>query len=141
MWPKIATPMRQAQNSSYKVLLSEEDGVWLIEAVGLQGVRSFGRTVSSAVDNVREAIAAAEDLDQWSDLDLTITVGDDATAAALDRLREAKRHEESASAERHSAVKDAIAALRGEGLSYRDIGTVIGLSHQRVAQLDSEARV
>jgi predicted RNase H-like HicB family nuclease len=127
--------------NSYKVLLSEEDGVWLIEAVGLQGVRSFGRTVTSAVDNVREAIAAAEDLDEWDDLDLVITVGDEVTTAALDRLREAKLHEESASAERHTAVKDAITALRAEGMSYRDIGTVIGLSHQRVAQLDSGAHV
>jgi DNA-directed RNA polymerase specialized sigma24 family protein len=128
-------------NNAYTVLLSEEDGVWLVEVVGLQGVRSFGRTVTSAVDNVREAIAAAEDLDEWGDLDLVITVGDEATAAVLDRLREAKRHEESASAERLNAVKDAIAALRAEGMSYRDIGTVIGLSHQRVAQLDSEAHV
>jgi len=127
--------------NSYKVLLSEEGGVWLIESIGLQGVRSFGRTVTSAVDNVREAIAAAEDLDEWDDLDVVITVGDDATAAALDRLRDAKRHEESAAAERDKAVRDAIAALRAEGMSYRDIGTVIGLSHQRVAQLDSEAHV
>lgn len=127
--------------NSYKVLLSEEDGVWLIEGIGLQGVRSFGRTVTSAVDNIREAIAAAEDLDEWGDVDVVITVGDQATAAALDRMRDAKRHEESASAERDKAVRDAITALRAEGMSYRDIGTVIGLSHQRVAQLDSEAHV
>jgi predicted RNase H-like HicB family nuclease len=90
--------MRETKNS-YKVLLSEEDGVWLIEAVGLQGVRSFGRTVTSAVENVREAIAAAENLDQRDDLDLIITVGDDATTAALDRLRDARRLEESATAQ------------------------------------------
>jgi DNA-directed RNA polymerase specialized sigma24 family protein len=126
-------------NNFYMALLSEEDGVWLIEAVGLQGVRSFGRTVSSAVANVREAIAAAEDLDQWDDLDLIITVGDDGITAVLDRLREARRLEESASAERDTAVKAAIAALREEGMSYRDVGTVIGLSHQRVAQLASES--
>lgn len=104
-------------------------------------MRSFGRTVTSAVENVREAIAASEDLDQWDDLDLVITVGDDGTTTVLDRLREARRLEESASAERDTAVKDAIAALRGQGMSYRDIGTVIGMSHQRVAQLDSEAHV
>ena len=136
----MATRMRETKDS-YTVLLSEEDGVWLIEAVGLQGVRSFGRTVTSAVENVREAIAAAEDLDQWNDLDLIITVGDDGTTAALDRLREARRLEESASEERDTAVRNAIAALRGGGMSYRDIGTVIGMSHQRVAQLDSEAHV
>lgn len=134
--------MRNLETTNpYRVLLSEEDGVWLTEVIGLHGVRSFGRTATSAIDNVREAIAAAEDLDEWGDLDLVITVGDDATAAVLDRLRHAKRQEESASAERHAAVKDAIAALRADGMSYRDIGTVIGLSHQRVAQLDADAYV
>ena len=132
--------MNQTSNS-YRVLLSEENGVWLIEAIDLQGVRSFGRTVASAVENIREAIAAAEDLDQWGDLDLVITVGNDAAAAALNRLREARRHEESASAERQKAVTAAIFALRQEGMSYRDIAAVIGVSHQRVAQLDSQAHV
>lgn len=126
---------------SYEVLLSQEDDVWLIEAAGLQGVRSFGRTVGAAVDNIREAIAAAEDLDEWADLGLVITVDSSDASAALDRLREAKHLEESASAERHEAVMAAIATLRAEGMSYRDIGTVVGLSHQRVAQLDSEAHV
>lgn len=125
----------------YEVLLSEEDGVWLIEAVGLQGVRSFGRTVTAAVDNVREAIAAAEDLDDWSDLELVISVVGDEVAPALARLRQARQLEESASAERHDAVRNAIAALRAHGMSYRDIGSVVGLSHQRVAQLDAEAHV
>jgi hypothetical protein len=78
---------------------SEKDGVWVIEVVGLQGVRSVGE-VNSAVDNVREAIAAAEDLDEWGDLGLVITVGDEATAGVPDRVREAKWDEESASSER-----------------------------------------
>lgn len=127
--------------ASYDVLLSQEDGVWLIEAAGLQGVRSFGRTVGAAVDNIREAIAAADDLDEWADLDLVITVDSLDASSALERFREAKHHEESASVERHEAVKAAIAALRAEGMSYRDIGIIVGLSHQRVAQLDSEAHV
>lgn len=125
----------------YMVLLSEEDGIWLIEAVELKGVRSFGRTVKAALDNIREAIAAAEDLDEWNDLRLTVSVRDAAASAALRRLLEAKQRKESASIERDDAVRGAIAVLRAEGMSYRDIGSVIGLSHQRVAQLDSEARV
>jgi DNA-directed RNA polymerase specialized sigma24 family protein len=138
----MAAQMRSSETSdSYEAVLVEENDVWLIEAVGLQGVRSFGRTVASAIANIREAIAAAEDLHEWGELHLVISVGDDTTTAALDRLREAKRNEESASAERQSALKNAIVALRVEGFSYRDIGAVIGMSHQRVAQLDSEAHV
>ncbi|MFQ5524376.1 MAG: hypothetical protein ACE5F5_12520 [Acidimicrobiia bacterium] len=57
------------------------------------------------------------------------------------RFREAARAEEQASADRDAALAAAIESLRTRGMSYRDIGTVIGLSHQRVAQLDSRARV
>jgi hypothetical protein len=53
-------------NNAYKVLLSEEDGVWLIEVVGLQGVRSFGRTATSAVDNVRDSIVKADEWVIWT---------------------------------------------------------------------------
>ncbi|MEA1903694.1 MAG: hypothetical protein U9N56_09235 [Actinomycetota bacterium] len=125
----------------YKVLLSQEDRIWLIEAVELQGVRSFGRTVSDAARNVREAIAAAEDLDEWDDLNLDYTLEDEASSAALHQFREATRAEALASVERDKALVAAIESLRTQGMSYRDIGTVIGLSHQRVAQLDSQTRV
>jgi hypothetical protein len=107
----------------------------------LQGVRSFGRTAKGSIENIREAIAAAEDLDDWGDLDLAITMDDASASEALDRLREAEHHEELASAEKHEARVNAIAALRDTGMSYRDIGSVVGLSHQRIAQLDAEARV
>ena len=123
----------------YKVLLSPEDGVWLIEAVELQGVRSFGRTVSDAARNIREAIAAAEDLEEWGELELLFTIEDEPASDALHQFLEAKWAEANASAERDRALGAIIESLRNHGMSYRDIGTVIGLSHQRVAQLDAEA--
>jgi len=138
----MVTQVRELESvKTYKVLLSHEDGVWLIEAPGLQGVRSYGRTVSAAARNIREAIAAAEDLDEWHDLDLVITVEDEAVSEALERFHAAKRSAEEASSERETAVKSVIGALRAGGMSYRDIGTVVGLSHQRIAQIDSEAHV
>lgn len=127
--------------SRYKVLLSQEDGIWLIEAVELQGVRSFGRTVSDAAGNIREAIAAAEDLDEWDGLELDYSFEDEVASEVVEKFREAVRAEEVASVERYKTLVAAIASLRTRGMSYRDIGAVIGLSHQRVAQLDAEARV
>lgn len=46
---------------SCRVVLSPNDGVWLIEAIGLENVRSFGRTVPAAIANVHEAVRAAVD--------------------------------------------------------------------------------
>ena len=125
----------------YKVLLTREDGIWLIEAVELQGVRSFGRTVSDAVRNIREAIAAAENLDEWDELDLLFTIENEAASVALQQFQEARWAAAQTSAERDRALRAAIESLRSQGISYRDIGTVIGLSHQRVAQLDAETHV
>jgi predicted RNase H-like HicB family nuclease len=138
----MATQVSSSETPSrYKVFLSREDGIWLIEAVELRGVRSFGRTVADAASNIREAIAAAEDLDEWSELVLDYSFDDASVSAAVRRFREATKAEEAASTERDDALTAAIESLRTRGMSYRDIGVIIGLSHQRVAQLDSHARV
>jgi len=127
--------------SPYQVSLSHKDGIWLLEAVGLEGVRSFGRTVSAAVVNMRRAIAESEEVDGSDVLELVFLIDDADVSVFLDRLREANRREEEASLERRRAVEDAIEALRMYGMSYRDIGNVTGLSHQRVAQIGSTALV
>jgi hypothetical protein len=123
--------------SPYQVSVSHKDGIWLLEAVGLEGVRSFGRTVSAAVVNMRRAIAESEEVDGSDVLELVFIIDDADVSVFLDRLREANRRENEASLARRRAVEDAIDALRMYGMSYRDIGSVVGLSHQRVAQIGS----
>jgi hypothetical protein len=103
-------------------------------------VRSLGRTATGAA-TIREAIAAAEDLEEWSELELLYTFDDQAATVALQEFRQADKAEEQASAERERALGAVVGSLRSQGMSYRDIGTVIGLSHQRVAQLGAEARI
>ena len=125
----------------YEVQMTREDGVWLIEAVDLVGVRSFGRTVSAAVKNIREAIAAAEDLDDWEELSFDFVLPDDVATRALREFRAADQAEEDALAERERALRAVVGTLRSTGMSYRDIATVIGMSHQRVAQLAAHSRV
>jgi predicted RNase H-like HicB family nuclease len=75
--------------SPYQVSLSQKDGIWLLEAVGLQGVRSFGRTVSAAVVNMRQAIAESEEVDGSDVLELVFVIDDADVSVFLDRLREA----------------------------------------------------
>jgi hypothetical protein len=89
------------------------------------------------VVNMREAIAEAEGLDRSELLDLVFVIENEDVSALLDRLREADRRKKMASLERRRAIEDAIEGLRMYGMSYRDIGPVIGLSQQRVAQIGS----
>ena len=137
--PRVVAKVSEV--NGYRVLLTNEDGIWLIEAVDFQGVRSFGRTVTDAARNIREAIAAAEDLEEWSELELLYTLDDPAATVALQEFRQADKAETQASSERERALGAVVRSLRSQGMSYRDLGTVIGLSHQRVAQLDAQTRV
>lgn len=116
-----------------RVVLSPKDGVWSIEAIGVEGVRSFGRTVPAAIANIREAVGAV--VDDSNALELIIGVDDEGVSAVLDRLREASRRNDAAYLARRQALEDAIEALRSFGMSYRDIGSVVGMSQQRVAQI------
>ena len=86
---------------------------------------------------MRGAIAEAEEVDGSNVLELVFVIDDADVSVFLDRLREANRREKEASLARRRAVEDAIEALRMYGMSYRDIGSVTGLSHQRVAQIGS----
>ena len=51
--------------------------------------------------------------------------------AAQSKMREANRLQEEASRE----IREVVATLRNEGLSMRDIGVLLKISPQRVAQL------
>jgi DNA-directed RNA polymerase specialized sigma24 family protein len=134
--------MKRTEGGSYQVAMSHEDEIWLAHATDLKGVRSYGRTVREAAANIREAIAAAENLDEWDDLDLRFMFDDDEASEALRALEDANQVEQQAAVVRDQALRGAIERLRlVHHLSYRDIATVIGLSHQRVAQLAREVHV
>ena len=54
---------------------------------------------------------------------------------AQEKMREANRLQEEASRE----IRDVVSRLRSEGLSMRDIGVLLRISPQRVAQLAETA--
>lgn len=103
---------------------------WLVNVVGTPGAHTFGRSLAEAKRHGVEVIALWFELepDQF-DVDWDIRLG--ALAAPVRRARLAMAHAEADRDRRDEAVR----ALTEQGVSYRDIAELLGISHQRVAQI------
>ncbi len=115
----------------------DEAGWWIAEILEVQGCHTQGRTVSQARERIREALALfVEDKEAAAaklvdDVRLPTPV-----RRVLSRAKAARERAERAQAESSSAAAAAVKALtKDAGLSMRDAGELVGLSHQRVHQL------
>lgn len=86
---------------------------------------------------VREAIALAEDIDDEDsfDLDWEYVTGDPTLDAEARNLRERRREIVSATAELTSATDILVQQLRAQGYSVRDAAVIAGISAARAGQL------
>jgi len=112
----------------------DERGWWVASVRGVRGCHTQGRTLEQARRRVREALG------------LFVKDADTADLAAQIRLPQPARHaltrgltaRQRADQERLMAVKtlrETTRALARMGLSRRDTGELLGLSHQRVQQI------
>jgi predicted RNase H-like HicB family nuclease len=118
----------------FKVTLRRdpEDGsAWLVNVVGAAGAHTFGRSLSEAKRHGEEVVALWFDLepDQF-EIDWDVRLGGQ-LSSTVKRARAAMEHAEQDRVRRDDAVR----ALTEAGVSYRDIAELLGLSHQRVAQI------
>ncbi len=122
--------------STYSVVYErDEGGWWIARVVGVQGVHSNGRTIEEARRRVREALSLAVD-----DADDAELVDEVKIPAALRKLVSSqKTARERAAAEQARAMeleREAAQRLTSDlRLSRRDIGELLGLSHQSVQKL------
>ena len=112
-----------------------ESGWWIAEVPEVQGCRTQGRTINEARRRIREA------LDLYVDDAATAKLKDDvhlppAARRALKRLHAAKSKADLAQQDAAATAEETARVLtRDVGLSVRDAGELLGLSHQRVHQL------
>ncbi len=108
---------------------------WVLQCVEHPGAISEVARLDQARDAMREVIAFVAQVDPVEvEIDLRPTVPDEVGAhvRTAARLREeAHRANREAAAESRAAAR----VLREAGLSVRDVGTVLGVSHQRAHQL------
>ncbi len=108
----------------------EDRAAWLVNVAGTPGAHTFGRSLSEAKRHGVEMVALWFDLepDQF-EIAWDVRLGD--LAGLLKQARAAMAHAEADRVRRDDAVR----ALTEAGVSYRDIAELLGLSHQRVAQI------
>ncbi|MGB7385137.1 MAG: hypothetical protein WA927_18180 [Rhodococcus sp. (in: high G+C Gram-positive bacteria)] len=101
----------------------------------VDGAFTQARKLDEVADMVRDAVSLLEDVPVRDiDVDVQFDLGDDLGA----RIAHARQAVTEAALAQESAARlsrDVVAALREDGLTVADVGTVLGISAQRVSQL------
>jgi predicted RNase H-like HicB family nuclease len=108
----------------------EDRVAWLVNVAHTPGAHTFGRSLGEAKRHGVEMVALWFELEpEQFEIDWDVRLGD--LANSVKQARAAMAHAESDRLRRDAAVR----ALTEAGMSYRDIADLLGLSHQRVAQI------
>ena len=120
-------------NKPVKVVIRrdpEDDSAWLVNVAGARGAHTFGRSLAEAKRHAVEVVALWFDLepDQFQ-IEWDIRLGE--LSRPVSQAKAAIAHAEADRERRDAAVR----ALTEAGMSYRDVAELLGLSHQRIAQI------
>lgn len=121
---------------SYRVRADRSDrGWWIVRVLDMRHVVTQARRASEVEEMARDVIALLEDVPPNSfDIEVTYRVADelDSDIAEVRRLR---REAEEMAVRSRTATADAARRLRAAGLSVREIGSLLGIAHQRAQQI------
>ena len=128
--------MTSEEALGYRVRAVRSGSWWAITVPDFPGVYSQARRLDQVEAMAREAIAMMLDVDTDQIGRIEVKVVPPPRAAALigtmnDALETAREASEAAASARREAAK----ALRADGLPMRDVGRLLGLSHQRFSQI------
>lgn len=113
---------------------------WNVWVEGFPGVHTFGRRLAQARVNAREALAL------WLDAgESSLEIRDDIrlpeeAQEAVEELEAAREQFQAARRKVAASTARAVRALTEAGVSMRDMGELLGLSHQRISQVAADNR-
>ena len=126
---------------SYRAVFErDESGAWLARVPEVRGCHTYGRTLEQARRRLREALSLWVDHAQQVELEEEVRLPAE-VRSSIRRHEAARRRADQERAKAQALTAEATTALVGEfGLSLRDAGELLGLSHQRVQQLAGTRR-
>jgi hypothetical protein len=125
----------------YSVRAERDGNFWLVHVPAVERWTQ-ARTVAEIEPMARDLIRIMEDLPESEAEEIVLDIDLVMPPPVRALLAEARQLTEAADALRHSAgarTRQAAAELHASGLSFRDIGSLLKVSHQRVHQLVAEA--
>ncbi|HEY3447279.1 MAG TPA: hypothetical protein VGK67_12980 [Myxococcales bacterium] len=116
------------------VFAKDPEGWWIVQVPSVPGCHTQGRTIEQGVRRISEAL---ELFDVNPKKVRLVRVFDLPKAAreAVERTAEARKRAEKEQERAQSALREAARKLAALGVSLRDAGELLGLSHQRIQQL------
>ena len=123
----------------YQVEAVRSGDWWAITVPDLRGVFSQAKRLNQVEATAREAIAMMLDIDESEvgPVDVQVQPPDE-VVGLLDELHHSVSVAEEASAAAATARREAAKLLRDAGFPMRDIGHLLGVSHQRISQILSQ---
>lgn len=121
----------------------DESGWWVAQVKEAPSAITQGRTIAEARRRIREALALTLDSDEKAEAAMLV---DDVklpaeARKAVVRAQQARKRLEDDAARAQESTEAAIRQLvKKLGLSVRDVGELLGISHQRVQQLAHQSR-
>jgi predicted RNase H-like HicB family nuclease len=120
---------------TFEAVARRSGGWWAIEVPELPGVFTQARRIDGAAAMAREAIALFLDV-PTADLEVRLRPElPDELRGSVDAARTQRDQAERPQREASTALRSSARQLAAEGLTTRDIGALLGLTHQRIAQL------
>lgn len=122
----------------YTAIARRSGSWWAVEVPELRGVFTQARNLDQAQAMARDAIALFLDVPADTiTVDLRAVAPPDVQSEVEHALR-AREDSDRAQAAAAIAMKRAVGAAAGAGITSRDTGRMLGVSHQRVVQVAKE---
>ncbi|MBS1265210.1 MAG: hypothetical protein MAG471_01048 [Acidimicrobiaceae bacterium] len=118
-------------------LIRGEGGDWVGRCDAVRG-NTQAASARGALDGLRDVIALVEEIEvsavEFRSMEIDLA-GADSASDLLAEVRQARRELAAIEAKSRERTREAVRQFSEAGVTRRDVGALLGLSHQRVAQL------
>jgi predicted RNase H-like HicB family nuclease len=116
----------------------DEDGWWVASVRHVAGVHTQGRSIEEAVRRVREALSLVRHGTDTAELEPVVKLPQQVRARVREFVSVRKRFEVCQGEFGESSRATVRYLTTDAQMSVRDVGKILGISHQRVQQLKDE---